>query len=71
MDNNRKKLVAAISRVMSYIRQEEDAARSQPGISQPQAAPPLASLNSWSISGRQDIMQMRHMTQMRAFKRLK
>ncbi len=71
MDNNRKKLAAAISGVISYIRQEEEAARSQLGISQPQAAIPLVSLNSWSISGRQDIMQMRHMTQMRAFQRLK
>jgi hypothetical protein len=71
MDNDRKKLVAAISGVISYIRQEEDAARIQSATSLQKAALPLASLNPWSISGRQDIMQMRQMTQMRAFQRLK
>jgi hypothetical protein len=71
MDNNKKKLVAAISGVISYIRQEEDAAQIQSATSLQKAAPTLVSLNSWSISGRQDIMQMRQMTQMRAFQRLK
>ena len=69
--DNRKKIAAAISGVMSYIRQEEDMARIYPHAdSKPVVLPPV-SLNLWGSSGRQTTMQTRNMMQMKAFHRMK
>ncbi len=70
MENN-KKVAAAISAVMSYIRQEEDIAQMQSVSAGRQAAAAKGSPNLWGISGRQAVMQMRNMIQMKAFHRLK
>jgi len=64
-----KKMVAAISAVMTYIKTEEEMAAMQSAV-QAQPEEPEASsvsLNLWGISGRQAIMNMRSMVQMKSF----
>ena len=69
--DNKKKITAAVSAVMSYIQTEEEAIcmASMAYGPAPEAAPqPPAPLKLWGISGRQAQMQMRNLMQMRAFK---
>jgi len=68
-----KKMVAAISAVMTYIKSEEEMAAMQ-SADQIKPEEPEAfseSLNLWGTSGRQAIMNMRSMVQMKAFHRSK
>ena len=66
-----KKMVAAVSAVMHYLKTEEEflamqaAARPQ----MPVEAPPAAPVNLWAVSGRQEQMQVRSMMQMKVFQR--
>jgi hypothetical protein len=64
-----KKRIAAISAVMIYIKTEEEMAYMQSAdqvqLEEPEAS--SASLNLWGISGRQAIMNMRSMVQMKSF----
>lgn len=65
---NRKKMAAALSAVSAYIKSGEEMAAMQapPAVA---AAPekPAAMPSLWGVSGRQDMMQMRNMMQMKAF----
>lgn len=64
-----KKMIAAISAVMAYIKTEEEMAAMQ-YANQAQPEEPetsSVSLNLWGISGRQAIMNMRSMVQMKSF----
>ena len=65
MDENKKKIAAAITAVIRYIRQEEEIIYTQPVP----AAAPVSSvkLKLWGLSGRQAQMQMRNLMQMKAF----
>jgi len=65
VDENNKKIAAAISAVTRYIQQEEEIINMQPFP----AAAHVASvkLKLWGISGRQAQMQMRNLMQMKAF----
>ena len=71
------KVTAAVSAVLHYIRSEEQTIAMQ--ASQPMAkkmattAGPAPTMvpNSWGMSGRQALMQMGNMLQMRAFKNLR
>ena len=69
---NNKKVSAAITAVMHYIRMEEDAIRMQAaGYGMPQipaAQLPVAAFNPWGMNGRQTQMQMRNLMQMRTFR---
>jgi len=57
---DRKKVMAAImSAVSSYLQEEEAARAEMPAV----RAPVLASV--WAMAGRQDIMQMRRLWQLR------
>ncbi len=64
-----KKTAAAIAAVMSYLKTEEEMiamqAMSAPDVAR--AAAP-AFINMWGMSGRQAMMQMRNMMQMKVFK---
>jgi len=66
-----KKIAAAISAVMNYIRIEEEAVWIQslaaPGVERA-AAHAAAPVKLWGMSGRQAQMQMRNMMQMRTFR---
>ncbi len=71
MADQEKKMAAALAAVAAYM-QEEEAAYYQATMAA--AAPsvqPLAALNLWGQSGRQEMMQMRNLMQMRAFDRLR
>ena len=61
-----KKLAAAISAVMAYIRTEEELATLHSAPPQP---PAEESVRLWGISGRQIQMQTRMQMQMKAFHR--
>jgi hypothetical protein len=64
VDENNKKIAAAISAVLRYI-QEEETIYTQPF---PAVAPaPSVKLRLWGLSGRQAQMQMRNLMQMKAF----
>ena len=69
--NAQKKKAAAIAAVMRYLRDEEDAACAmaamQPGVAADQPAAPQAAVNNWALSGRQSMMQLRTMMQMKSF----
>jgi hypothetical protein len=64
-----QKIAAAVSAVMAYIKTEEEMAYMQSaGQIQPEelkTAP--VGLNLWGLSGRQSMMNMRSMMQMKAF----
>jgi hypothetical protein len=67
------KMAAAVSAVFAYIRSQEDAAALALSMAEP-AAEPLAApshlaapVKLWGISGRQDVMSMRNMMQLRTF----
>lgn len=68
MDN--KKKVAAISAVLQYIRTQEEALQMQamaaPAAEVPVSLPAVAA-NAWGMSGRQSMMQVRTLMQLRAF----
>lgn len=66
-----QKMAAAISAVFGYIRCQEDAAAlamAEPAA-ELQVAPskPTAPVKMWGISGRQDMMSMRNLMQLRTF----
>ena len=71
---NTKKISAAISAVMNYIKTEEEAIYIQslavPAVEPiPEAyAAKAAPMKLWGMSGRQAQMQMRNMMQMKTFK---
>lgn len=65
-----KKIAAAISAVMGYIHHEEEIIYQQtmtaPAATQTPATAVLTKM--WALSGRQAIMQMRHLMQMKTFR---
>ena len=65
-----KKMAAALAAVNAYIQQEEETACAQ--LAATLAAPsPTAQVNMWGMSGRQEMMAMRRLIQMRAFDRFR
>ena len=67
---DKKKKVAAISAVLQYIRTEEEAMAMQAMAAQAAgepAAPAAIAVNAWGMSGRQSMMQLRGLMQLRAF----
>lgn len=63
-----KKLAAAVSAVMAYIKTEEEMAFMQSaGQIQPEEPKAPAGLNLWGLSGRQSMMNVRTMMQMKSF----
>ncbi|CAN2041457.1 conserved hypothetical protein [Candidatus Magnetomoraceae bacterium gMMP-15] len=67
---DKKKAAAAIAGVMNYIYEEAAVAASICPAAQEEVAvqKPPVSVKLWGLSGRQDIMQMSNLMQMRAFK---
>jgi hypothetical protein len=62
-----KKVAAALAAVNAYL-QEEEALSMQSKTTMP-APHPTSSLNIWGLSGRQEMMSMRQLIQMKAFTR--
>ena len=69
--DDQKKMAAAVGAVMAYIKSEEEALCMQAAAGAPAAAVPAPALNLWGVSGRQDMMQMRNLMQMKTFHRAK
>ena len=69
MDANEKRLAAAVAAVMTYIQTEEEALVMPP----PERPQPryFEQGNLWALSGRQGMMQMRNLMQMKTFNRLR
>jgi len=69
--DNKKKIAAAISAVMQYIKTEEEAVHMQ-SLAASQAQPILPAVSApmklWGMSGRQAQMQMRNLMQMKTFR---
>jgi len=72
--DQKKKMAAAIAAVTAYIKTEEEAlcvqAAAQAGPAPAKAPAAAAPANLWGISGRQTLMQMGNMMQLKAFHRV-
>ena len=66
---NKKKKAAAITAVIDYIKTEEEAImmQSAQALAEPEKAVSAPPAGLWGISGRQNLMQMRNLMQMKAF----
>jgi len=69
MDANEKRLAAALAAVTTYIQTEEEALV-MPAPTRPEPRR-FDQGNLWAISGRQDMMHMRNLMQMKTFNRLR
>ena len=63
-----KKMAAALAAVNTYMQQEEEAIYQHTASTTAAQSPP-PDLNLWGLSGRQDMMSMRQLIQMKAFSR--
>ncbi len=66
-----KKIGAAIAAVMEYIQEEEVALMQQAawgGTTQTPTAMPAMTVKPWGLNGRQTLMQMRNLMQLRTFR---
>jgi len=70
MAGKEKKLAAALAAVNAYIQEEEAITAAQMAMTVA-AASPGTQFTAWGMSGRQDMMSMRRLIQMRAFDRLR
>jgi hypothetical protein len=74
--DDRKKVAAAVSAVLHYIRTEEEAFAMQATVPAAERLwpgsmfSPAMPFKPWGISGRQAQMQMRNLMQMRTFRRV-
>jgi hypothetical protein len=71
MADTNKKAAAVLAAVSAYIQQEEDAARLQFAVPAEPSGPCMAEFSQWSHSGRQEMMAMRRLIQLRIFDRLR
>ena len=69
MADKKKKMAAALAAVNTYLQQEEEAVARQ--ALESSALSPEAGLSQWSFSGRQEMMAMRRLVQLRVFDRFR
>ncbi len=69
MADKKKKMAAALAAVNAYLQQEEEAATSQ-AAEMPSVSSGIG-LSQWSFSGRQEMMAMRRLVQLRVFDRFR
>ena len=64
-----RKMAAAIAAVFGYIRSQEDAMMMPPLTAPPAVEPPAmaAPVKMWGMSGRQEMMSLRNLMQLRTF----
>jgi hypothetical protein len=69
MDEHRKKrLTAAVAAVYRYLRSQEEQQLAMAAVSQPVSAPALGAAGLWAASGRQAMMEMRRLFQLRVMR---
>jgi hypothetical protein len=71
MGNMEKKIAAALSAVSAYMQQEQEAYAEALTAAMEPPKTPVIDLNLWGQSGRQSMMAMRNLMQMKAFDRLR
>jgi hypothetical protein len=71
MGNMEKKMAAALAAVSAYMQQEQEAYAEALVAGAEPPAPRVVSSNLWGQSGRQSMMAMRNLMQMKAFDRLR
>jgi hypothetical protein len=70
MGKMEKKMAAALAAVSAYMQQEQETfAEALVAVAAPPAPPAAVSSNLWGQSGRQSMMAMRNLMQMKAFVR--
>jgi len=69
MADKSKKMAAALAAVNTYIRQEEEAVAQQAAAAA--SFPAESGVSQWSFSGRQEMMAMRRLVQLRVFDRFR
>ncbi len=69
MSDREKKMAAAMAAVSAYLQQEEEACHQQltAAVAPPKRQAPQMTINLWGQSGRQSMMQMRNLMQVKAF----
>lgn len=67
MTDASKKTAAALAAVNAYLEEEE--ALSQQSRDRQAPTPPPQSVSPWGLAGRQDMMSMRQLIQLKAFSR--
>jgi hypothetical protein len=70
MDVKEKKMAAALAAVSAYMqREEENLQRQIEAVMAPPKSAPAVAMNLWGQSGRQSMMQLRNMMQLKGFHR--
>ena len=69
MDNMEKKMAAALAAVSAYMQQEQEAYAEALAAAMEPPKPPAVALNHWGQSGRQELMNMRNLMQLKALNR--
>jgi len=71
MTEKEKQMAAALAAVSAFMQQEEEAFHQQLAAAMAPPPPPVQpSANLWGQSGRQGMMQMRNLMQIKTFHRL-
>jgi hypothetical protein len=71
MGNMEKKMAAAMAAVSAFMQQEQEAYAEAVAAAMAPPEPPAIDLNLWGQSGRQGMMTMRSLMQMKAFDRVR
>lgn len=71
METMEKKMAAALAAVSAYMQQEQEAYADAMAAAMAPAKPPAIDMNLWGQSGRQGMMTMRSLMQMKAFDRFR
>ena len=67
-ERGKKRLTAALAAVYRYLRSQEEQQLAMAAVSQSVSAPALGAAGLWSASGRQAMMEMRKLLQMRVIR---
>ena len=72
MEKDKQKIAAAIAAVSAYLQEEAAAAQSamQAGASDAPYRQPAGFVRPWALNGRQTMMQIRNLMQLRSFTKL-
>ena len=71
MGTMQKKMAAALAAVSAYMQQEEEAYAKAVAAAMEPPKPPTIQMNYWGQSGRQDMMTLRNLMQLKAFDRFR
>ena len=71
MADKKKKMAAALAAVNAYLQQEEAEVAARQAAAAAPPAPVDLGASQWSFSGRQEMMAMRRLVQLRVFDRFR